>query len=200
MIRDILITCITYYVMKGERMPKRKHIDPKAVERLNEVFEEAGLSLSKFADSLYRPNYETSSQNVHRYLKGENEMPASFAQEVARVYGVNASWLLGLSPYRTPVDESAARLAEFQADKKRRRILFELMAQMNGWKVEPRPDVAAPATPSGDAFDMTESATIAFDFYESIQRGDERHDLDRIDFDKFVSKVLAYFDFEISHR
>lgn len=181
-------------------MPRRKNINPQAVANLDSLIGEQGLSLQKFADSLERRGYSTSAQNVHRYLKGENEMPASFAQEVARVYGVNASWLLGLSPYRTPVDESAARFAEFQADKKRRRILFELMAQMNGWKVEPRPDVAAPATPSGDAFDMTESATIAFDFYESIQRGDERHDLDRIDFDKFVSKVLAYFDFEISHR
>lgn len=83
-------------------MPRRKNINPQAVANLKALIDEKGLSLQKFADSLERRGYSTSPQNVHRYVTGENEMPTTFAREVERVYGVNASWLLGLNPYKTP--------------------------------------------------------------------------------------------------
>lgn len=181
-------------------MTRRKHIDPQALRNLKEVIVDSGLSYARFAESLTRPNYETSSQNVQRYLKGENEMPVSFANEVARVYGINAAWLLGLSPYKTPVEESANRLAELQTREKKKLLFFELMASMRGWRIERLPEVAAPYTGAGDSFDMTESGKIAFNHFITLERKEEKCEIDRLSFDRLVNKMLDAFDFELSHR
>lgn len=178
-------------------MPRRKSINPQAVANLKALIDEKGLSLQKFADSLERRGYSTSPQNVHRYVTGENEIPASFANEVERVWGVNASWILGISPYKTPVDESAARLTERNDETWRRRTLFELLAQLSGWQVEPRPDIAAPFTGADEECDDTESAILRFRHYATVSHGEEVRDLDRVEFDKLLDRMLGIFDVEI---
>lgn len=170
-------------------MPRRKNINPQAVANLKSLIDEKGLSLQKFADSLERRGYSTSPQNVHRYVSGENEIPAKFANEVARVWGVNASWILGISPYKTPVDESVARIGELNTRNMKKRLLLDLMADMSGWIVEER-HTAAP-------FGESESQGITS--FVALTKDGTRHELDLLDYERLIAKMLDFFDFELMH-
>ncbi len=181
-------------------MPRpRKEPNEVAIKRLQEVFEDSGKTQSEFARSLTREGYKTRQQNVQRYLAGKNEIPSAFAREVARVYGVNESWLLGYSPYKTPVDESMARISHIRNKFEKRHLLFDLMAELNLWTLTQPQDVAAPIVGEGEVFDMSAIHMDRFRTFRTIRRGDTTIELDQVQVEKLVRKVADYFDFEIEH-
>lgn len=168
-------------------MPKQKHIDPVAIERLQEVI--GGMSLAKFVRSINRTGWGTTYQSVQKYLSGENEIQPAFAREVARVYGINASWLLGDSPYKKPIDESLARVNEYRSRKERKRLLFDLMTSMSGWVVN---DIQY-AAPFG------ESESEGLPIRMTVTKDGIEREFNDLDYDKFIGKMLDYCDFELSH-
>lgn len=168
-------------------MPRQKHIDPVAIEHLQEVI--GDKSIAEFVRSINRVGWGTTYQSVQKYLKGENEIQPAFAREVARVYGVNASWLLNLSPHKTPTDESLARVGEYRTRKERKRLLFDLMTSMRGWVVD---DIQY-AAPYG------ESESKGLPIRMTISKGDKTHAFNDVDYDKFIGKMLDFCDFELSH-
>jgi hypothetical protein len=116
-------------------------------------------------------------------------MPVKFAEEVARVYGINPCWLLGLSPHKYPIDESLARINALRSKKDRERLLFDLMTSMRGWIIEDFNYAAS----------YGESEVKGLPIRLIVSKGDSRHEFDDVDLDRFVGKMLDYCNFELSH-
>lgn len=174
---------------------KKKNIDPLPAARLLQVKKDSGLSYARIAKKL-RDNYGfiISYSSVQRYAQGKNEIDPEFAQYAADAFGVNADWLLGKSPYKTALDEDLAKESEdrvngFKSRRERKRLLFDLMADMSGWTVESI-HVAAP---------YGESELTDLPPYVAVSKGDVRHELNLFEYERFIGKMLDFYDFELSH-
>lgn len=182
-------------------MPKAKYISPVAAANLAKVIDESGLSYEKFAKRVSTQDYPTTAQSVYRYAKGENEIPTQFALAVAKSYGVSAAWVLGISPYKYPLDEAEIAVSDITVmdEKAKRDFLFTLLADMNGWEHSAKGDIAAPYTGAGDAFDDTESAILAFRYHAVVTRDGKTRILDKLAYDRLIDRMLGIFDVEIQH-
>lgn len=182
-------------------MPKAKYINPTAAANLAKVIEESKLSYEKFAKRVSTQDYPTTAQSVYRYAKGENEIPTQFALAVSKSFGVSAAWILGISPYKYPFDEAAIAVTDITVmdERAKRDFLFILLANINGWEYSAKPDIAAPYTGTGDAFDDTESAMLEFMYHAVVSRNGNTRTLTKLDYDNLITRMLGIFDVEIQN-
>lgn len=182
-------------------MPKVKFISPVAAANLARVIDESGLSYEKFAKRVSTEDYPTTAQSVYRYAKGENEIPTQFALAVAKSFGVSTAWILGISPYKYPLDEAEIAVSDIAVmdEKTKRDFLFSLLASINGWEQSAKYAVAAPFTGTGEAFDATESTLLAFEYHTVVSRNGKTRILNKLAYDKLITRMLGIFDVEIQN-
>lgn len=183
---------------------QRQIANPQAMANLGEAVKEFGPSYAKFVKELSkRLGYDSdhdaiSAQSVFRYVKGENAIPQDFAEMVGEAFGLNYKWILGKSDNKTQLDEAEERVSAFMNEKAKRAQLFALLADLQGWEVVERPDVAAPYTGSGDAYDDTPAIAALMDKYVKLVRGDEVVSVGYVEYGKLIDKMGGFFDVELA--
>lgn len=181
----------------------------KSQERISEVLEWAkrsgksevregkGISQAEFADRI--SNHLTigvKQQYISAYAKGR-EIPQEVAEAIEKEFGFRAAWLLGFDDApKTVFEESTIRISEIQDKAEKQHMLFSLLADLNGWAVEESLPVAAPM---GGEQDMTESHGLMLANYTTLTRDGSTVNLDRVQFNKLISRVLGIFDVEIQN-
>lgn len=157
-----------------------------------------GISQAEFAERISKHTpVEVKQQYVSAYAKGR-EIPSEVGEAIEKEFGFRAAWLLGFDDGpMTVFEESTIRVSEIREKSEKRELLFSLLADLSDWQIEPRPDIAAPYTGAGEEYDDTESAILRFKYYATVSRGEEVRDLDRVEFDKLLDRMLGIFDVEI---
>lgn len=182
----------------------------KSRERITEVLEWAkrsgksqiregkGISQAEFADRI--SNHLTigvKQQYISAYAKGR-EIPQEVAEAIEKEFGFRAAWLLGFDDApKTVFEESTIRISEIRDKTEKQQMLFSLLADLNGWAVE---DCFLPvAAPMGGEQDVTESHSLMLANYATVTRDGSTVTLDRVQFDKLVTRMLGIFDVEIQN-
>lgn len=182
----------------------------KSRERISEVLEWAknsgesqikegkGISQTEFADRISKHTVvEVKQQYVSAYAKGR-EIPREVADAIEEEFGFRAAWLLGFEDApKTVFEESTIRVSEIRDKAAKRQMMFSLLADLNGWAIE---DSFLPvAAPMGGEQDMTESHGVIFDNYATVTRDGSTVTLDRVQFDKLITRMLGIFDVEVQN-
>lgn len=168
------------------------------IEGKSQNREGKGISQAEFAERISKHTLvEVKQQYVSAYAKGR-EIPSEVAEAIEREFGFRAAWLLGFDDGpMTVFEESSIRVSEIREKAEKRELLFSLLADLSGWQVEPRPDIAAPFTGTGEAYDDTVSMMLRFKYFATVSRDEEVRDLDCVEFDKLLDRMLGIFDVEI---
>lgn len=173
---------------------KKKQVNMVAAERVGIILDELkkahGITQAKFAKAIY-----STQQNVFKLKNGETDVSIEYAQAISRAYPqYRWEWILGLDDLKSPLDESRSRLERIMGESDKHLVLFKLLADLRGWDVQTAGDY--PTVADGDA---TESHGLMLANYATLTRDGSTVTLDRVKFDKLISRMLGIFDVEIQN-
>lgn len=175
-------------------------INETARKRFNVVLDSTGLSQAKFAKKLSdHLGEKVGQQRIDKFKRGENNIPDHIARAIEEVFGWRAAWLYGFDDVPTVAEEAHIRVESILGEARKRRLLFTLMADLQGWEVEERLSVAAPYAASEEESDLTQSRKYELQRYASISRDGQAVDMDIVDYNKLLDRMLGIFEVEVEH-
>ena len=187
---------------------KKKQVNIVAAHRvgiiLDELKKSSGVTQETFGKQIF-----ASQQSVYKLKNGEIDVSLDYAKRISEAYPqYRWQWILGIDDFKSPLDEAKhqrmqamweSRFGQETHEREQRLILFKTLADMRGWDTTLANELPSVSAPSGKEFDVTESHGLKFDNYATATRDGSTVTLDRVQFDKLITRMLGIFDVEIQN-
>ena len=167
-----------------------KSVDQTRCKRLNELMSDTGITQYALAKKT-----EIKQSNLSGMMRGRTNVSEPAAKRIAEVLGCRYQWLLGYDDFKTDAD-LVMRIADDASDnRKKKQALFALLSELGEWRIS---DLES--TLSADLQELPIVGEYAESFpYARISNGETTRNLNRNDFERLVSKLVDYFNFELEH-
>ena len=146
-----------------------------------------------------------TSVTVANWKSGKHPIKEAHAETINNLFPqYPVSWLMGRTDVRNQYEKMAFALADAWDKKEVRELLLDCLAYLNGWKVE-KPEyshdkMTAVNIKKHSTHYIEEAAKEQFDHYVDLVRGEERIELSLKERQSLITKMVALFEFEITHR